>query len=111
MLNEQKPVYGYFANKGRAYWSGPDFPNHYPEDEQPVPQYPVVTQFKCCDFDDGNGWGQADVEKHAKVLDSFLYDVGAGDTTYVVTVEVATEADLLWLLEAHEACDEECDPL
>lgn len=50
-------TFGFFEHDGRAYWSGPNFPEHQPEDEQPVPKFPVTTQLLCADFRDGNGWG------------------------------------------------------
>lgn len=104
-------TFGFFEHDGRAYWSGPNFPEHQPEDEQPVPKFPVTTQLLCADFRDGNGWGRADVEAHAEVLDAFLYDVSHSSETYAVAVRVANEADLLHLLRRYEPPEKEVGPL
>jgi len=107
----EKPLFGVFEHENKPYWSGPNYPEHFPEDEQPLTQYPVVVLLECCDFDDGDGWGREGVEAHATVLDEFLHDVGAGDSTYGVLVRVENAENLLWLLRNHELAQEELKPL
>jgi hypothetical protein len=80
------------------------------EVEQPYNgPWPVQSWFTSCDFDDGNGWRRPAFEKHGKVLEHFLHDVGSGDSTEAVLVEVATAADLVALVVEHrfELCDKQ----
>jgi hypothetical protein len=106
-------TFGLFEHDGRVYWSGPNFPDHQPEDEQPLPldKYPVTTQLLCADHREGYGWGRHRVEAHAEVLDDFLYDVRASSETQAVTVKVANEADLLYLLRCFEVPEKRVSPL
>ena len=88
-------TFGLFVHEGTVYWSGPNYPNHQPEDEQPFTNFPVVVAVEGVDCHDGNGWGRAALEEYATVLEAYLYDVGNGHENYVVLAEFETAEDLL----------------
>lgn len=103
-------TYGHceFENQVLHFVEGPDPEEEGDESEEHetrLKQYPVCTQFCCTDFLDGNGWGRSEVEKHAKVLEVYPYDVGSGDESYAVTVLVENEKDFLFLLRKHEQAE------
>lgn len=104
-------TYGLFTHGNEVWWCGPDFPNHTPEDEQRFTNYPVEVFLDCCDAQDGRGWGLDFVERHAKVLDSFLRNVGPGHEDYAVRVRVNNESDLLALVTECELLEEQPEPL
>lgn len=68
------------------------------DDERPFDgPWPVQVWFTAADFGDGRGWKRGLFERRGKVVRHHLHDVGAGDTTEAVLVEVPTAADFLAL--------------
>jgi hypothetical protein len=102
----QKPTLGLFVRENEVFWCGPNFPDHYPEDEQPFTDFPVVVAVEGIDVHDGNGWGRAALEEYADVLEAYLYNVGNGHENYVVLAEFETVEDLLSAEKEFEFLDE-----
>lgn len=96
---KHSPTLGLFIHNNQVWWSGPNFPNHHPEDEQPFTDFPVVTAVEGVDFHEGDGWGRAQLSQHATVLEAYRYDVGSGHENHVVVAEFKTAEDLLAVVD------------
>lgn len=94
-------------NNNEVWAAGPDFPNHYPEDEHRFTDWPVVALFEFTDS--GNGWGRG-VEKHAEILATYISNV-SDETTYAVLCRIKSEEDFLSICQVSDICDQIPKPL
>lgn len=99
-----EPVFGLFLNNGVVC----DV-----ETEEPVEvTFPLVVQFACTDFRDGDGWGRGFVEQNGTtVLDEYDHSVSSSGETYAVTVQVPSLEELARLDERYEWAYERLDSL
>ena len=89
-------TFGLFVHEGKAWQTETD-----ERDEQQYNgPWPVLTWLTAYDIFDGNGWGRSEIEEHAEVVTHHCYDVGCGDQTEAVLVEVPTEEALVSLVKA-----------
>jgi len=93
-----EPVFFLFEHEGHVLRSSED-------GEQPFTDFPCRVWFTACDFLNGNGWGWDFFEAHGTIIEDYPHDVGCGDETQAVLVEVPTEADFLALAAKHEVAE------
>jgi hypothetical protein len=68
------------------------------------PQYPLTVVLKCCDTQEGDGWGRSELDKHGVIHDAYLCGIGRDECYYAVLVTFNTKEALL---EAFVSCGPE----
>lgn len=73
--------------------------------------FPVRVWVLAMDALDGYGWGRFRLECLGNIVEHYPHDVGAGDETEAVLMEVSRLTDLRALVDEFQLCDEVPSPL
>ncbi len=79
----EDPVFGLFEFKDRVLRMDPET-----EEKSEFTGFPCKVWFLAIDFQDGCGWNRPYFERDGEVLEHYLHDVGARDTTEAVLCRV-----------------------
>jgi len=82
-----KPNFNLFLHEGEVWETANPGTDDEVERKYEGP-WPVRAFFTSCDCGDGHGWQIDAFRERGQIVDDYLHDVGAGDATYAVLVDV-----------------------